>query len=225
MASPASIRPSIGRILQQSSKGCPSSCYSLPILMSRPVQSSPFSTTPELQERRPKRDNNRLRGLSSLYRSGFKASMAIDGVEIPKPAKYKPEIKVDPNHGLWDFFYEKDKLLQTPEEDSQHGRAWTVEELRHKSWDDLHKLWYVCVKERNRIATATRERKRIALRTGDDESEERDRQVLRTMKAIKFALTERYYSWEDARKLAEEDPEVNLSNTKNPYTPLSYLED
>ena len=31
------------------------------------------------------------------------------------------------------------------------------------------------------------------------------------MKAIKAALTERWYSWEDARKLAERDPHVNLS--------------
>lgn len=30
------------------------------------------------------------------------------------------------------------------------------------------------------------------------------------MRAIKHVLTERYYVWEDARKLAAEDPEINL---------------
>lgn len=45
------------------------------------------------------------------------------------------------------------------------------------------------------------------------------------MKSIKHALTERFYLWEDARKLAETDPEVDLSNYRNPYQPSSYLEE
>jgi large subunit ribosomal protein L47 len=45
------------------------------------------------------------------------------------------------------------------------------------------------------------------------------------MKAIKHTLTERYYAWEDARQLAETDPEVDLSNVHEPYTPGDYLEE
>ncbi|KAI0132318.1 54S ribosomal protein L4, mitochondrial [Xylariales sp. AK1849] len=226
MASLTSIRPAIGRILQQTNRGSSSTSLYLPVLVSRQT-SSPFSTTPTLSERKPRRDNNRLRGLSSLYRSGTKARMAVDGFEVPQPAKYKPEddTKTDPEHGLWEFFYEKDEALIPPEEESQHGRSWTVEELRHKSWGDLHRLWWVCVKERNRVATASRERKRLGFQTGKEQSAERMKMVSKTMKAIRHALTERYYTWEDARTLAATDPEVDLSSQANPYTPHDFLEE
>ena len=45
------------------------------------------------------------------------------------------------------------------------------------------------------------------------------------MKAIKHALTERYYVWEDARAIAATDPEIDLSGEGNPYTPRTYMEE
>ena len=45
------------------------------------------------------------------------------------------------------------------------------------------------------------------------------------MRAIKHALTERFYTWEDAVKLAKEDPEVDLSGNGTPFTPMEYLEE
>lgn len=50
-------------------------------------------------------------------------------------------------------------------------------------------------------------------------------QIWKTMKAIKHALTERYYVWEDARAIAATDPEIDLSGKGNPYTPRDYLEE
>jgi large subunit ribosomal protein L47 len=107
--------------------------------------------------------------------------MNIDKSEAPQPANYKPKVRVDPNHGLWDFFYAKDKLLLTPDEIQEHGRGWTVEELRHKSWDDLHKLWWVCVKEQNRLATARKERDRLKLVDGSEQGAARLGEVSRLL--------------------------------------------
>lgn len=61
----------------------------------------------------------------------------------------------------------------TPEELSSHGRSWSVPELRRKDWEDLHRLWWVCVKEKNRILTFRSERERVGDMYGDYEAEQR----------------------------------------------------
>lgn len=46
-----------------------------------------------------------------------------------------------------------------------------------------------------------------------------------TQRGIKQALTERYYSWEDARVLALTDPEVNMSGKGPAYNPSDMVEE
>ncbi len=70
-----------------------------------------------------------------------------------------------PLMGLEDFF-EKGQSLPVCEPDKApvYGRAWKPDELRLKSFDDLHKLWFVLIKERNLLATQKAEAQRLGQR-------------------------------------------------------------
>ncbi len=108
--------------------------------------------------------------------------------------------------------------------DRSIGRAWTLGELRSRDWDTLHQLWWVCVKERNRLATEKIERKRIEGLYGDYESEKRDETVQETMKAILETLAERQLAYQEAFELAKQDPAIDLARTDGPqYTQPPYV--
>ncbi|KAI9795150.1 MAG: 54S ribosomal protein L4 mitochondrial [Peltula sp. TS41687] len=188
------------------------------------MQLRSFSTT----TRRYPRDASRNRGVSAIRRTGPRQTLSVSKVPLPQPVldpSKRSKFQVDENHGLWGFFNKQRTTLSTPEDDSAHGRPWAVEELRHKSWEDLHGLWWVCVKERNRLATEGFERARLKAGYGEHEAQQRDTAVRRTQRAIKHVLTERYYAWDEARKLARNDPEVDLSGQGRAYKPENLEED
>lgn len=178
MATSSMARPCLMKWLPQGVHKASWAAAVAPI--SSPGRVAPFSTTVVMckRSRKTTKDNNKARGVSSLYRSGPREPLSMSSIPLPKPRHdFRPEVKGNKDHGLWGFFPEPGKLLWTPTEVEEHGRGWTVEELRRKSWEDLHALWWTCCKERNRLATATAELKRSQMGFGDREMEVRDDEV------------------------------------------------
>ncbi|KAL1023354.1 hypothetical protein UPYG_G00039650 [Umbra pygmaea] len=76
------------------------------------------------------------------------------------------------------------------------GAPWTAKQLRTKSNEDLHKLWYVLLKERNMLLTIEQESRRQCLSMP---SPERLKKVERSMKRLDTVVKER----EDALRLLQ----------------------
>ncbi|GMG56160.1 unnamed protein product [Ambrosiozyma monospora] len=74
---------------------------------------------------------------SQLARKSYRISPHIKLRPPILPTVNNIEVKDD--HPLWQFFHDK-KFIRASEEVRFTGRAWTVPELRRKSFDDLHQL-------------------------------------------------------------------------------------
>ena len=82
----------------------------------------------------------------------------------------------------------RDPLSRQDRLENPVGRSWTVQELRRKSFDDLHKLWLVLYKERNMVQTelVLCRRNQVTLPQPN-----RLRKIQKSMGAIRHVLGER----------------------------------
>ncbi|XP_043985415.1 39S ribosomal protein L47, mitochondrial [Gambusia affinis] len=87
--------------------------------------------------------------------------------------------------GLEEFF---DQPENWGEPHVKSGAPWTAKQLRTKSNEDLHKLWYVLLKERNMLLTLEQEAKRQRLPMP---SPERMKKIERSMVRLETVVTER----------------------------------
>ncbi|KAJ3300437.1 39S ribosomal protein L47, mitochondrial [Borealophlyctis nickersoniae] len=115
--------------------------------------------------------------------AGLRSSLA--------PAVRSARVAAPLRRGLEEFFDDEKGWFWTNWE-KPTGRAWLAAELRTKSFDDLHKLWWVCAKEENKLASQKIEARRFRLQFPHDE---RRRQVKLTMNRIKQVVWERRINW------------------------------
>ncbi|KAF9214298.1 54S ribosomal protein L4 mitochondrial [Podila verticillata] len=110
-------------------------------------------------------------------------------------------------------FFEGGKSI--PTEKSWTGRAWRASELRVKSFDDLHKLWYVLLKERNVLAAQKEEARRFHISKQYFSNKGRQVKCQKSMARIKFVLNERRLAWVEASKLQRlSNAQESAVNTK-----------
>eukprot|EP00897_Mesotaenium_endlicherianum_P006372 jgi/Mesen1/5763/ME000292S04844 len=95
--------------------------------------------------------------------------------------------------GLEEFF----DVGKKQDEPFKTGRSWEAWELRQKSYDDLHKLWYVLLKEKNLLYS-----QKGMLRTANIQFPNSNRvaKVKKSMCRIKQVLTERALTEQDEGK-------------------------
>ncbi|EYU29929.1 hypothetical protein ABFS83_04G167400 [Erythranthe nasuta] len=108
-------------------------------------------------------------------------------------------------HNPLEEFFEVDRNPED-EKPAVYGRSWKASELRLKSWDDLQKLWYVLLKEKNMLMT---QRQMLHAQNLRFPNPERVPKVRKSMCRIKHVLTERAIEEQDPRRSAEMKRMIN----------------
>ncbi|KAJ7945904.1 39S ribosomal protein L47, mitochondrial [Quillaja saponaria] len=108
-------------------------------------------------------------------------------------------------HNPLEAFFEADRSVDD-DKPVVYGRSWKASELRLKSWDNLHKLWYVLLKEKNMLMT---QRQMLHAQNLRFSNPERIPKVRKSMCRIKQVLTERAIEDPDPRRSAEMKRMIN----------------
>lgn len=120
-------------------------------------------------------------------------------------ALYSTSASVSKARNPLEEFFEAERRTEE-EKPITYGRGWKASELRLKSWDDLQKLWYVLLKEKNMLMT---QRQMLHSQNLRFPNPERIPKVRKSMCRIKHVLTERAIAEPDPRRSADMKRMIN----------------
>ncbi|QLQ79932.1 hypothetical protein HG537_0C05810 [Torulaspora globosa] len=132
-------------------------------------------------------------------------------------------IKCPDDHPLWQFFADK-KFMRTAEELDSSSRPWSIPELRRKSFEDLHSLWYTCLKERNILARENHLLKN-SVEGHQGQYEELSEKIRTTMWRIKHVLSERDWAFKIAREEFASEKEAFIAEFEREFLEAPQEED
>ncbi|CAL9729209.1 large ribosomal subunit protein uL29m [Monosporozyma unispora] len=121
----------------------------------------------------------------------LKPTPGLKVAEAIPPTRHN--IECPETHPLWQFFHDKQFIRPTEQLDTT-SRSWSIPELRRKSFNDLHSLWYNCLRERNKLAREIH-LIRAGLHTEGDHFVAVDERVRTTMWRIRHVLSERDHAF------------------------------
>ncbi|GAA6010638.1 hypothetical protein JCM11491_003005 [Sporobolomyces phaffii] len=148
----------------------------------RPAQSTAF---------RPKRDET---------------TYGVAGTKIPRSQWPKESETNTDGHPLWKFFHNKESLEVPDKRKDYSSRSWTSFELRRKSFEELHALWYVLLRERNVLLTQREEARRLRLDlTGFTAVPEKLRMCQKSMARVKQTIAERRHAALEAAEILRKE--------------------
>lgn len=104
------------------------------------------------------------------------------------------------------------------------SRPWTIAELRRKSFEDLHSLWYTCLKERNILARENHLLKN-AVGGQQDYYENVAEKVRTTMWRIRHVLSERDWSFRIAEENLDSQKELFIQDFTKDFLELPSEDD
>lgn len=121
-----------------------------------------------------------------------------------------------------EFFDEKKNW---GENEVKHGRAWTKDELRIKSSSDLHKLWFILLKERNMLMTMEDECKRLNRLFPSPERVDKVKISMDNLETVVKERNKAYYELEvgEAAYVREAEEINTLLGVKATYQTQEYL--
>ncbi|XP_043719043.1 39S ribosomal protein L47, mitochondrial-like [Telopea speciosissima] len=134
-----------------------------------------------------------------------KSEASAAGVAVKSEASAAAASSARTSYNPLEEFFEADRS-QDDDKPVVYGRSWKASELRLKSWDDLNKLWYVLLKEKNMLMT---QRQMLHAQNLRFPNPERLPKVRKSMCRIKHVLTERAIEDPDPRRSAEMKRMIN----------------